>query len=138
MLEMVGTSFTGSTVRLNMALAVAAPSLTLIVMVAVPNWFAAGLILIVRFAPLPPKRMLPAGARIGFEEPAPRIKLVKGVSMSPTVTGIDSTVSSFIVWFGIAEIVGASFTALTVRLKLLLLARPSPSRTVTVIVARPF
>src|SRR5205085_1958470 len=122
MLEMVGRSFTGSTVRLNMALAVAAPSLTLIVMVAVPNWFAAGVILIVRFAPLPPKRMLPAGTSIGLEDLAETTSAFAGVSRSPTVKGIAGlTVSSLIVWPPMAEIVGGSFTALTTKLKLLLL-----------------
>ena len=45
---------------------VTVPSFTETVMVALPLWLAAGVMLIVRFAPLPPREMFPFGTRVGI------------------------------------------------------------------------
>ena len=59
--EIVGASFTGFTVMTNVSTAVSAPSLTVSVIVAVPDWFAAGVTVTVRLAPLPPSTTLASG-----------------------------------------------------------------------------
>ena len=61
---MVGRSFTAVTVRTKLVAAVAWLSLTVTVIVAVPLWFAAGVTVTVRFAPVPPKTMLATGTRV--------------------------------------------------------------------------
>src|SRR5438034_10976689 len=55
-LEMVGGSFTGLTVRTNELLADApSASATVMAIVAVPDWLAAGTRMSVRLGPLPPR-----------------------------------------------------------------------------------
>ena len=56
---MVGASFTAVTVSRKGSAADAEPSLTVTVMVAEPDWLAAGVTVIVRLAPLPPSTSLP-------------------------------------------------------------------------------
>ena len=46
------------------------PSLTVSVMVAVPLWFAAGVTVTVRAAPLPPRTMFASGTSVWFDEVA--------------------------------------------------------------------
>src|SRR5438093_842952 len=93
----VGGSLTELTVSKKGLLAVSKPSLTVRVMVLVPNWLAAGVIVTVRFAPYPSVRMLAAGARVGLEELAVTVKAEIGVSMSFTVNGTVMEESSFTV-----------------------------------------
>src|ERR1051326_1471491 len=72
-----------------------------------------------RFVPLPPKRMLALGTRRRFVEVALTVRLLAVLSTSPTMKGMRPVeVSSLMVWSGIAEMVGASFTEVTVSRKL--------------------
>src|SRR5258706_11329865 len=104
---MVGASLTALTVNTNVSFVLAVPSLTVTVMVAVPNWFAAGVSVTVLFAPLPPKTMLPLGISVGFEEEPVTIKLAGSVSASPIVNEMGpSGVSSAVTWLAMSEIVG--------------------------------
>src|ERR1043166_2692943 len=95
--EMVGRSLTDNTVRMKEPLVVAAPSLTLKVIVVVPNWFAAGVIVAMRLAPLPLKTMFPTGTRPALEDAADKVMLPGAVSTSPTTKGTARGVSSFVV-----------------------------------------
>ena len=99
MLEIVGASFTGLTVKRNVVEAVAPfPSVTVTVMLAVPNWSANGERDTVRLAPLPPKARLLLGSNVGLDEVAESVRLAAGVSKSPTVKAIPAAaVSSLIV-----------------------------------------
>src|SRR5439155_14351045 len=128
---------TGVTVNTNVSLLLRAPSLTVTVMVALPDWFVAGINVTVRLEPLPPKRILPFGTSPGLEEVPLTVRLEAGLSASPTVKLIGPVeVSWLIVLSGIFEIVGASFTGVTVNTNVSLLLR-APSLTVTVMVALP-
>ena len=84
--EIVGASFTAFTVSKNVSLALNNPSLTVTVIVAVPDWLAAGVTVTVRLAPLPPKTILLTGTKVGLEE-APlsvRLPVVVWASLPPT------------------------------------------------------
>src|SRR5690349_9075682 len=94
MVEMVGASLTALTVARNVALAVALPSLTVTVIVALPNWFVAGRTVTVRFAPLPPNVILPLGIKVAWDDVPVRVKALTGVSASPIVNGIAPVVVS--------------------------------------------
>ncbi len=108
----VGVSFTALTVSTKGSLAVSAPSLTVTVIVAVPLWFAAGVTVTVRLAPLPPNTMFAVGTSVGLDELPLSVRLPAAVSASPTVKAIAPVpVSSAIVCAAIAEIVGAVFPA---------------------------
>src|SRR5882762_9682928 len=108
--EMVGGSFTGVTVRTKLVLTEPKlVSVTEIVMVALPDWLAMGVSVMVRLAPLPPKRMLLVGTNTGFEEAAARIKRVAGVTESPMVKAMGpTTVSSLTVRLAMLEMVGTA------------------------------
>src|SRR6266496_3070305 len=103
------------TVTTKLVLVVICPSLTPAVIVALPVWLVAGVTVTIRFAPLPPNTMLFAGTSVGFEDPALKVRLVKGVSTSPIVK-LNGPVEVFtlIVWLAIPVIVGGSFTPVTV------------------------
>ena len=88
MLEIVGGSFTGFTVNRKLLLADKAPSLTVSVIVDVPDWLGAGAIVIVRFELLPPRTMAPVGINSAFEVLAETARLLEEVSASPIVNGI--------------------------------------------------
>src|SRR5215470_18415459 len=77
----------GVTVNRKEVLALLVPSLTVMVMVAVPDWPAAGVTVTVRLAPEPPKTMLALGTRVGLEELPLRERLASGVSGSLMVNG---------------------------------------------------
>src|SRR4051812_41970243 len=64
------------------------PSLTVMVIVVVPVWFAAGVMVTVRLAPLPPKLMLALGTSVVLDEDPASVRLAAGVWASPTVKGI--------------------------------------------------
>ena len=82
------------TVRTKESLALNDPSLTVMVIVAVPFWLAMGVSETVQLDPLPPKTMFPLGTRSGLDERAVRIKLPAAVSTSPTVKAIGAEMSS--------------------------------------------
>src|SRR5216117_3067911 len=89
MLEMVGGSFTGLTVRTNELLADApSPSSTVMVIAVVPDWLAAGIRVTVRLGPLPPKTMFASGTKPGLDERPLTVKLPAGVSKSPMENGM--------------------------------------------------
>ena len=135
--EIVGASFTGVTVNTNVSLLLRAPSLTVTLMVALPDWFAAGITVTVRLEPLPPKTILPFGTSPGFEDVPLTTRLEAGLSASPTVKLIGPVeVSSAVVWSGMSEITGGElFTGLTVRWnEVLPVSEPSLTLTVTVAV----
>ena len=106
-----GRSLTELTVSRKLSLFVAPfPSVTVSVMVAVPNWSAPGVIVMVRFAPLPPNTIWFCGVRFGFDELALTAKPAGGVSASPTVKARAAVApSSRIVWLAICEMVGGLF-----------------------------
>ena len=135
---MVGRSLTAVTVSRKLDVAVAVPSLTVRVMVDVPFWFAAGVTVTVRVAPLPLKTRLALGTNVVFDELPVTVRLATAVSASPTVKASAPVfVSSLIVWAASAEIVGDVLAdAFTVRMKVEPVAAV-PSLTVTVIVAVP-
>src|SRR6266567_3546350 len=110
----VGGSLTELTVRRNDVLDDTVPSLTVRVIVAVPNAFTAGIIVTVRLLLAPPKTMLVLGTRLGTEDVAERIRALAEVSASPIVNGIGLVaVSSGVVWLVMVEIVGRPLTAKT-------------------------
>ena len=76
------------TVSTKLSLLLREPSLTVTVMVAVPNWFGAGVTVTVRLEPLPPKTMLPLGTREGLDEEPITSRLEAAVSASPMVKEI--------------------------------------------------
>ena len=103
-----GASFVATTVRTKVSLVEPElRSLTVTVIVTVPFWFAAGAILMVRFAPLPPRVMFPFGTRVVFDEVAETVRDAAGVSTSPTVKAISPVaVSSFVLLFVMSLMVG--------------------------------
>ena len=124
------------TVRRKAFDALRIPSLTMMVMVAVPVWLVAGVTRTVRLEALPPKEMFATGASVGLEELAVSARLAAGLSTSPTMNG-----RSAVDWFFrmvapvMAEMIGASLTGVTVNRKdRLAVARPSETETVTSVV----
>lgn len=73
------------TVRVKLVPAVRAPSLTVRVMVAEPDWPAAGVTVTVRLAPEPPKTMLAAGTKVVLEEAPLTVSEAAAVWAEPTV-----------------------------------------------------
>src|SRR5215475_13569020 len=73
------------TVTSNESLLTACPLSTLTVIVAVPPWPAARVMLTVRLEPLPPKTMLEFATSVGFEEVAVSTKEFTGTVASPIV-----------------------------------------------------
>src|SRR6476646_2661333 len=76
------------TVTAKLSLEEFTPSLTVIVMVAVPVWPAAGVIVRVRLEPLPPKTILLVGMSVGLEEFLRKTRLFTGVSESAMVNAM--------------------------------------------------
>ena len=74
------------TVRVNEREAERAPSLTKIVIVAVPVWPAAGVTVTVRPEPLPPKTILAVGTKVVLAEVPVSVRPDAGVSASLMVT----------------------------------------------------
>ena len=101
-----------------MSLVVAVPSLTVTVIVAVPNWLAAGVAVSVRAAPEPPKTRFVLGMSVGSEDVAATVSEPAAVSTSPIVTAsAPVALSSAMLVSAMSVIVGASFAALSVRVK---------------------
>ncbi len=135
----VGRSFCEVTVSRNVS--TAAPlfaSVTVTVIVAVPNALASGVTVTVRFAPLPPNTMFALGTRAVFDELPLTTRSAAAVSMSPTVNANAPVVpSSAIVWSAMSLIVGRSFCEVTVSRNVSTAEPLFASVTVTVIVAVP-
>jgi hypothetical protein len=135
--EIVGASFTAVTVSRNDVDADALPSLTVMVTVEVPLWFATGISVIVRLAPDPPKTMLLAGNSVVLVELRESVSDPAAVSASPTVKAIGPrSVSSGVDWLAMVEMVGVSLTEVTVTWNDVEVDA-APSLTVTVMVTVP-
>src|SRR6185436_2995633 len=139
--EIVGLSFTGVTVRVKEVVAPPElPSRTVNTMGTLPEAFVTGVSVTVRFPAPPPKLMLEVGIRDGFNDMTLKVSEFAAVSVSATVKGIVICVSSGVLLFVIAEIVGAVLLlGLTPTMKLwrTMLLLPRLSLTVTVIVHEP-
>src|SRR4029077_3902898 len=124
----------GFTVSRNVSLAAAVPSLTVTVMMAVPERPAVGVTVTERAEPVPPNTMALVGTSAGLDEARVRVRLAGAVSMSPTVNASAAVaVSWLMVWSAMLPIVGGSLAALTVIVKEVELeAAPSETRRVTV------
>src|SRR5260370_37824954 len=110
----VGDWLTKLMVSANDVLEDAMPSLTEIVIVAVPNVFVKGLRVTVRLLLLPPKTMLVFGTRLVLDDAAESVSAAAEVSASPIVKAIGpADVFSFVVWFGMPEITGRPLTEKT-------------------------
>src|SRR5256885_17039041 len=108
MAAMVGEAF--PTTSRNVSLALFVPSLTVTVIVALPVWLVAGVMLTVRLAPEPPNTMLAFGTSVGLEEEPLTTKLSGGVSASLTVKAIGPVAPpSGTNWSGMLEMVGRWF-----------------------------
>ena len=113
-------------------LAEAVPSLTVIVMVAVPVWFVTGVIVTVRLAPEPPKTTFVLGTRAGLDDVPLTERFAVGLMTSLTVKLIGGVaVFRTIAWSAMAEMVGPSVT--TIR-TVLVAINPKVSATVSVAV----
>ena len=135
--EMIGAVLPGVTVSVNTLLAVSNPSLTPRVTVAVPDCPDAGVTVTARFAPLPLRTMAAFGTRFWSDEVAEIVRLPDAVSASPMLKAKGEVgVSRLVVCARIGVMVGASFTAVTVTVKVRL-AEAMPSLTVTVTSAEP-
>ena len=73
------------TVSRKTLLALATPSFAVIVMVVVPDWLGEGMMVTVRFAPQPPKKMFVAATSAGLEEVPTRIKSSRDTRALATV-----------------------------------------------------
>ena len=128
------------TVNRNTLLTLAVPSLTVIVMLALPVCPGCGVIVTVRLPAVPPNTMPETGTRVGLPELPETVRLDAAVSGSLMLNGIAAVdVLAAITRLVMTEIVGDWLTLLTVtvnaRETMLLLA--PPSLTVTVMVAEP-
>jgi hypothetical protein len=88
--EIVGAVFGAGawTVKVNALFAVFVPSLTVTVIVAVPDLPAAGVTVTVRLAPLPPNTMFAVGTKVVEEEDLLSVRFAAAVSASPIVNEI--------------------------------------------------
>ena len=133
----VGGSSTPVTVSTNVSLTPVVPSDTVTVIVALPLWFGAGVIVIVRFGLTPPSVMFASGTNARLSELAVTTSDPSAVSGSPTVKAIAPVATaSAVTWGPMSLIVGGSSTPVTVSTNVSLTA-VVPSDTVTVIVALP-
>ena len=130
---MVGKSFCALTVTTNVSVAVApSASVTVKVIVAVPDSFNAGTIVTVRSAPSPVITMLVSGTRVVLEELPLTSNKVTAVSTSPIVKGIASLATSSVrVWFPTSVIVGRLLVTPTVNVLTALSAGVPSSVTLT-------
>src|ERR1051325_81411 len=122
-----GVTMTGKTV-----LAVLVPSLTVTVIGATPVWPEAGVMVMVRLVPLPPKEIFAGlfGTRVELAQLPDTVRLVAGVSASPMVkasVGAGMFTSVFV--RGIGEMNGAVLLGRTVTAKLVLFDFPPGSAT---------
>jgi hypothetical protein len=136
--EIVGASLTAFTVKINVLVFVSAPSVTTRLTVLDPLAFVTGIMVTVQFGYVPPITIPPFDKTEVVEEVADTDPVqVRVESTSSIVKGIAAVATfSFVNCPLIAEIVGASLTALTVTPKTLV-AFAVPSLTVKVTVAFP-
>src|SRR6266540_1232864 len=133
----VGGSLTETTVRRKLVLTEPlSASVTVSVIVVVPDWLAAGVIATMRVAPLLVTCKFELGTTPWLDDVATTIRLPAAVSRSPTVTVTFVVESSLIIRSATEEIVGKSFTGLTVSTNVSLFVA-CPSLTSTVIVQTP-
>ncbi len=98
MSEIVGRSLTAFTVIVNGSDAVPpSASVTWIVIVELPDWLAAGVMVIVRFDPLPPNTMLPEGTRAELLVVAVSVRPAAAVSVSLIVKAMAPVATSSLV-----------------------------------------
>lgn len=129
---MTGASFTAVTVTAKGEVAVSAPSVTVSVSESAPFAFNNGVMAAVQFGAVPVMTTFAAGIIEALvEEALTEPAHVKMLSTSVIVKFTANGVSSAVVCAPIAEITGASFTAVTVTLKLLVTAS-TPSETESV------
>lgn len=115
---MTGASLTGVTVKLNVFTSVRAPSVTVKVKFETPLKLAAGETVAVQLGAVPAKTTLAFGTRTVFEDEAvTEPAQVSTLSTSLIVKLTTSGVSSSVVCARILLITGASFTGVTVTLK---------------------
>ncbi len=134
--ENTGGSLTGSTVNENARGTGAVPSLTVMVIVDVPHWSAAGVSVNVRFVPLPPSTRPAPPTSAVLVEATCSDRDAAGVSTSDTVKGTTRDWSSLMVCAAIADTTGRSLTAFTVSRNEVNVVR-TPSFTDTVMVDWP-
>ena len=114
MAEIVGASLTGLTVSMNRSTPMFTPSLAVIVISVVPDWFSSGTMVRVRTPLVPWRRMFALGIRAWLLEEAPTISDEAGVSESLTVKVIAPVeLSSLVDRSAIAEMMGVSSTSET-------------------------
>src|SRR5918994_1465713 len=120
----VGASSTGVTVTTKVVCELRAPSVTVSVIVAVPYWLAAGVILTIREAPVPVIIIFTSGTSVLLLELPLTNNDAAPDSASPTVNGIDAVGRSSGVDCGdIALMVGASLIGVTITVR----SSPVPS-----------
>src|SRR5262245_2863190 len=106
-----GAGRCGSVLMLKVVLAVALPSLTVIVMSALPITPGNGVTTTRRLLALPPKAMPLFSTTLVLAEVPDTVRLAAGVSESPIVNGIgDVVVPAGVFWPGIVEMVGGLLT----------------------------
>ena len=87
-----------------------AGSVTVTVIVELPLRPATGVIVRLRFVPLPPKTMFVFGARLGLDDLPVTTRLATGDSPSPIVNGIGGVVVfSGVIWSRISLMMGGVF-----------------------------
>ena len=115
---MIGGSFTGDTVTVKLSLEVRRPSLTEMVIRVAPNWFAAGVMVTVRFDDVPASTTLAMGTRVKFDEFFVSVSALAAISLSLSVKGIVRVeLSSSVLWSLINPIAGAVLMATLGELK---------------------
>lgn len=137
--DMVGASFTAATARVKVLVAVKVPSLTVKVKFADPLRSAAGVTVPVQFGAVPLQTTFAFGIKVVLlEDMLKYVELqARVVSTSLIVKVMAFATSSFVEVLAIVEIVGASFTAVTVNVKVLVAVR-APSLTTKLMLAEPF
>ena len=83
---------------LNERLALNNKSLTVMVMTELPVWFAAGVMVTVRFAPVPAKTTFDSGMIVGLDELPVTSSASAGVSRSPIANGIGGRATLISAW----------------------------------------
>src|SRR5262245_48215075 len=94
----VGRSFTPFTVKRKSRVVLFVPSLALMLIVELPYAFGKGVIVRLRFVPLPLRDRFALGTRFVFDELVDNIKAEATVSASLTVKAMLVEVSSLITW----------------------------------------
>lgn len=135
---MIGASFTGVTVKLNVLASVKKPSVTVNVKLATPFKSATGETVAVQFGAVPAKTMFAFGTSTALADEADtEVVQFNALSTSFIVKLITNGVSSFVVCGKMLLITGASLTALTVTVKVWVADATGIPVSVTVTVTLP-